>query len=750
MPFSGDSALNKSVRGVLLVGGVLSFTIAFWSDVFRNAENDLTGLIAIPFAFGAAFILNGIFLTTRWRSACVWLSLLLVSQAASFQLINAGWQLRYQHYKPFAEIISGLSPAILALIILQWVMVGVGVFRHLKELGRRLFSKMPVWKLILLLAFIWLTSATVSEDVGFYLYEVVIASAIVSVNILNLLIAYVTAPGLRDHQADAITRFIGDPADESVSPARPDKAVYCLAVFVLLLSSILNVVSYERHPHVPDEVAYLIHSRFLANGTLTMPEPPVPEAFEVYLMHFKDGVWYPSPPPGWPLVLAAGTFFGVPWIVNPLLAALNLILGYIFLREIYPRFVARLSVLLLGLSPWYIFLGMSYMTHMATLTCGLLAALGVCYARRSSSLWALAGGFALGFASLIRPLEAAALAGLLGLWSIGIGGKRIRLWGVAGLLVGSMMVGAIGLAYNAKLTGDPLKFPIMEYTDKYFGPGSNSYGFGPDRGMGWGLDPYPGHGPLDAIVNSNLNITSINIELLGWATGSLLPLFVFLLFCRYRRSDYLMMAVIFVIYALHFFYYYSGGPDFGARYWFLVALPLVALSARGIGRITNAEEVGGKAVLLAVALCIFSVVVFVPWRATDKYHNFRGMRPDIRELAARHEFGRSLVLVRLKNDLFQQPDYESAMIYNPLDLYADVPIYAWDRTNARCESVRKCPGIEDTETRRKLLETYIDRPVWIIESPSMTGAGYRIAAGPLDARKLLEEEKNRIQPGSEK
>ena len=31
-----------------------------------------------------------------------------------------------------------------------------------------------------------------------------------------------------------------------------------------------------------------------------------------------------------------------------------------------------------------------------------------------------------------------------------------------------------------------------------------------------------------------------------------------------------------------FFYWYSGGPDFGARYWYLILVPLVVLSVRGL------------------------------------------------------------------------------------------------------------------------------------------------------------------------
>lgn len=120
----------------------------------------------------------------------------------------------------------------------------------------------------------------------------------------------------------------------------------------------------------------------------------------------------------------------------------------------------------------------------------------------------------------------------------------------------------------------------------------------------------------------------------------------------------------------------------------------------------------GRAVFAAFALTAMAMVNFVPWRAIDKYHHFRGMRADVRMLAAEHHFGRDLVLVRGN----REPDYASAIIGNPIDLSSDATIYAWDR---------------DAAVRAEVLRAYPDRRVWLIDGPSITGSGYRIAAGPL-------------------
>jgi hypothetical protein len=186
-----------------------------------------------------------------------------------------------------------------------------------------------------------------------------------------------------------------------------------------------------------------------------------------------------------------------------------------------------------------------------------------------------------------------------------------------------------------------------------------------------------------------------------------------------------MVAVIAAVFVAFFLYYYSGGPDFGPRYWYLMLVPLIALTVQGMGvlgmRIGGAT--GSARVGVAVALlCLMALLIYVPWRAVDKYTHFWGMRPDVRVLAKEYGFGRSLVLVQGET----HPDYTSAAVYNPLDLGADAPIYAWDR---------------DPQVRQRLLDYYDDRPVWILKGPSLTRDGYRLLGGPLQAGDpLLREE----------
>ena len=152
----------------------------------------------------------------------------------------------------------------------------------------------------------------------------------------------------------------------------------------------------------------------MARGMLAMPAPPVPAAFDVEQMYFEPDRWWSPVPPGWPGTLAVGVALGAPWLVNPILGGVNVLLAFLVLLDLYGRRTARLGVILLALSPWYVFLAMSFMTHAATLLAALLAAVGVIKARRTGrTRWGFIAGCALGYLVLIRPLDAVIVAGCL-------------------------------------------------------------------------------------------------------------------------------------------------------------------------------------------------------------------------------------------------------------------------------------------------------------------------------------------------
>ena len=715
-------------RGLAVAAACVSVTWALSDGRFRDSEGYYCGAICLPIAAAVGLVVWAAAARTSWNRFAAWLGIALVGQAVALQLIHAGPTVHYQHYALAAEYWKAANIWLLVLLGCQTILVVVAYARRRSAVREAISRSVGVWRFAAILLLVCCVGAPVSRHVPDYLIELPFAAFVQLLNLATMILLVAALPTDRKAQsASKLNRWFG-PAD--ASGATDDIGIGGFAVagaiWVTAAAAILNAVSYERHPHIHDEVIYLQQARMLASGSLTVPAPPTKAPFDIYLMAFDGDRWYGTPPAGWPAVLSLGVAAGVPSLVNPVLAGLNTIMVAFLVAQLYDRRTARLVVALLCVSPWYVFMAMNYMTHTLSLTCVLAAALALMKSRQTRrASWALAAGVSLGYLSLIRPLEALIMAVLLGLWAIGIGGRRLTVPSVAAFVIGTGAIGAMVLPYNHHLTGNATTFPIMQYNDARYGPGSNALGFGADRGMGWALDPWPGHGPLDAVVNTNLNLFSLNAELLGWSVGSLLFVATMLVWGKWSGPDRLMAAVIAGIIGIHVFYWYSGGPDFGARYWYLLIVPCIVLTVRGIHTAAEKLPVAGRGLsesrrqvmIGVVCMSCMTLVNYFPWRAIDKYHHYLQMRPDIPQIASRHRMGRSLVLIR--GDA--HPDYASAAAYNPLNFSADAPIYAWG---------------QDPQASSDAVDAYPDRPIWIVDGPSLTGRGFEVVAGPLTPAQL--------------
>jgi hypothetical protein len=643
----------------------------------------------------------------------LWIALAAAGQGAALRLIDAGPRIHFQHY--FA---AGLPLVAVFVIVIQMVLVVVAISARLPSVLGLLRSRLGSWRLILLAVFIVSTSAALSREPASWVVEIAFATCIEVINLFTVFLALAALPqAVWAFWRSRLIGWLGEEDDHPAAARAADRWPLVAAALVVLVAAGLSYFVYQNHPHLQDEVGYLLHARYLAAGKVTLPIPPVPDAFDFYLMGTGSKGWFSIVPPGWPAVLAIGVWLGVPWLVNPLLAGLNVWIAWLFLREVCPAPTARLVLLLLCASPWFIFMSMNFLTHTILTTVVWLAALGIVRARSSGkSGWAWVAGLAIGFASLVRPLDALIAAILFGQWAMGLGGKRLRFASLAALATGTVLMGALAGPYNAYLSGSPTQAPLQVYMDQKFGKGSNDLGFGPNRGSGWPIDAWPGHSPLEAVLNTALSASSVNTELHGWSIGSLWAVAIAVLAGRGNRTDRIWLGAVAVIVFVYGFYHFSGGPDFGARYWYQALLPLLILSARGLE--TLSQWVGDeRPIAAAILLSVLALGIYLPWRAADKYWHYLFMRPDVREEAARHNFGRSLVLIRGQ----EFPDYVSAAIYNPLDLRPEsseaAPIYAWDR---------------DAATHAKLLALYRDRPVWVLEGPTLTGGAYRIVQKPVE------------------
>ncbi len=706
------------IRLLLYACAVLVLAWACIDPRFRNGEGSITSAFCLPAAGSMALMVLAVGVRTRCRTFALWLAVATFGQAVTLQMIEAGPSLRYQHYMTLDGLRSGSHRLFLVWLAFQLCLVAVGFGRVAPAVRTWLHQTFTRWQLVGAVIVVTVSSAVVSRDVARSAVEVLVATFVQAIHLGTIVLAVTSLPlntlQVWTARLDALlTGATGDPREPHL-----DRFAMAAAAWVLIVTALLATFSYQRHPHIPDEVTYVYHARYFAAGFLTMPAPPVPEAFDLDLMSYEADRWYSPMPPGWPAALAIGIWLGAAWLVNPLLAALNILLAYVLLQDLYDLRRARVATLLLCLSPWYLFMAMNFMNHTFATTAALCAAVAVVRARRTGrARWGWAAGMAIGVTSLIRPLDGLIVAGLLGAWSVGLGGTRLRLAAVVGLVAGSIAAGSLVLPYNRVLSGDPMTNPLNAYFDKYYRPNVNALGFGADRGLNWPIDPFPGHSPLDAVVNAGLNISSLNTELFGWSSGSVVFIAPLLVAGAWGRSDRLMLGVIAAVMAVYALYWFGGGPDFGARYWYLVMVPCAALTASGVQFVKNSlparwSFAGTRVLVAMLILCVLSVVNFLPWRAIDKYFHFRSMRPDIRALSAEHAFGKSVVLIRGE----RHPDYASAAVYNPIDLRADATIYAWDRSPA---------------VRTEVIKAYADRPIWLVDGPSLAGGRFRVVSGPL-------------------
>jgi 4-amino-4-deoxy-L-arabinose transferase-like glycosyltransferase len=555
----------------------------------------------------------------------------------------------------------------------------------------------------------------------------VLAGGLALVAILNLLLVVLMVPESVMSRAVAWVDARVTLRPGSSETRRWDGVLpYAVAIWVVSVAVIVNFLVLEGLPHIADGASNLFQARYFAAGHLYLPAPPDAASFQVDQTIIDSEKWYGYAFPAWPLILAVGVRLGAPWLVNPLLGGLLILVGHRLVRHRCDRATANIAVLTLSMSPWLIFMSAEFMGHPLTALLALTAALSVDRATAREPRWAgwaVLAGIALGSLMLTRALDGVIVAAAIGVTGL-IEGRRARalpaavVTGVVALAVASLI-----FPYNKALTGRANYPPHLAWSDGKWGPGIDRLGFGKEVGIpAWrNLDPLPGHGPADVVLNANKNLFMTNADLFGWAGGSLI--FVWLAFAlgRWRRGDALMLALSAAYFVGYSFYWFSGGPDIGARYWYSLVLPLAAISARGAQMLIAAMPVrgthshsGARVGAVIVVATLGAGIAMLPWRATAKFHRYRGITGEVRQLAASSGFQQhALVFVRTTDRT--DGVYDSAFDLNPRTLEDPGTIYAFDA---------------GPEHRAAVVSHFPDRQVWVIGRPS-PGEAIKVFAGPL-------------------
>jgi hypothetical protein len=469
-----------------------------------------------------------------------------------------------------------------------------------------------------------------------------------------------------------------------------------LAVLVFGTTCVLSHLVLDPIPHISDEVSYLFQARVLAAGRLTLPAPPIPSLFPAEWVVVHDGKWFSVFPPGWPLLLSLGVRLGIPSLVNPVLGAMSLVA----IHRLAIRFVgdtrAVAVAILCAVSPFFLFMCASFMSHPASLLFATLCLLFLLEAttRGNWSLFLLSGGFA-AFGFLVRPLDATVLWAVPALYLLVRQRTWMQLLGTS-LSAAALAIGAtLYFAYNHSLTGQSF-MPLLNLTSPH-----NRFGFGPDIGLPWAGFATPGHDLGKAAANLSLNVAVMSADLFGWPLCSLWLVLLLVCFGKLDWQHRLAALAIIGVVSGYAFYWYHG-VCFGARFYFAVLPLLLILTVEGLSRAPAifASVLGGSAddfvaplrTFVALAFA-FSVLVYLPTVSLfAPYHNQRNVDRGLDRFVAARDITQGIVFIG--------PgawDYGRALLLNALSPTGGPVIYAFEA------------GASD---QQQLVHAFPDRPVF--------------------------------------
>ncbi|MEO0026638.1 MAG: glycosyltransferase family 39 protein, partial [candidate division WOR-3 bacterium] len=340
---------------------------------------------------------------------------------------------------------------------------------------------------------------------------------------------------------------------------------------MLVITNLIALFAFRHAPYSIDTADQLFQARIFASGRLYLPVPEFPDFFECDHM-VLDQRWYSQFPYLHPLLLAGGVLLGTPWLVNPVLGTLFVIVLYALGRELYDEPTARLAALLAVLSPFVVNMASEFMNHVSALQLITLFLLGFFRTLRTGRKTdAVLAGLALGLAAGSRPFTALAIAIPFAAYSLLTLVREPRRYWSAFLTMLLTTVGAttVLLLYNHLTTGNAL---VFGYVARY-GPG-HEVGLGRSA---WGYAHTLGSG----LLNSGRELGSLNRLLFGWFLPSLLPLTVLLAHGLRDRRDWLLFLGWLALLGAYIFYWYHSRL-FGPRYQYEAAGALILLTVQGI------------------------------------------------------------------------------------------------------------------------------------------------------------------------
>jgi hypothetical protein len=378
------------------------------------------------------------------------------------------------------------------------------------------------------------------------------------------------------------------------------KAPVLYVISVITLSFAVSVIiahsSLHRFANSSDEYVYLYQAETFSKGKLWEKAHELPEFFYFNHIAQKDGISIGRFPPGWPAILSLAFYLDIPpFLINPFLGLISLIVFYLLAIKLYGQRVALWALPVLALTSFYIFNAASFFSHSSCVLCTLLFVYGIyCYREKENLWYLLLAGFALGMMMAIRYYTA--LIVFVPFFFFIFSEYRLKAIPVFFWIgLGSLPCVIAGFWYNYSITGNPLMpVTIWAYADE-------SLGF------------VKGH----TVVQGIEHIIRWMLMFLYWCSPAVLLLYFILLWKKVRHStervthpeDYIFVLLLIG----YFFYYEIGGNQYGPRFFF-EALPFVVLFV--VARVMNSRSQWAMALFFAG---IIYGVVKIPFIASREH-----------------------------------------------------------------------------------------------------------------------------------
>ena len=355
------------------------------------------------------------------------------------------------------------------------------------------------------------------------------------------------------------------------------KLPYFLGALFFIEFFLTNWISYfvfEHIPHIQDSIAQVFHGMIFALGKLTVPSPPMREFFD-FTHIINNGNWYSQYPPGHSFLMMLGVLVGAPWIINPLIGSLTIVLFYFLGKELYGDAIGRLAALLGLFSPFILFMSSEFMNHASALFFFSLFVLFFARTVRTAKIFpAVLAGVSLGWLVNIRPFSAAALALPFFIYGAQLLRSRFSVYKVPLLAfsVTLLLFVCILLGFNYLTNGHPFLFGYQVLYGNDVMPG---FGKG-----AWGDT----HTPARGIHQTLNNLVGLNKYLFEWPVPSLV--FVLILFAtmRVNRWDILLLLSFLSLTFTYLFYWFQDWC-FGPRFIYDATCGVILLTARGMQRL---------------------------------------------------------------------------------------------------------------------------------------------------------------------